>query len=51
MLGGGGDELRLTVWEGSRPGAPDPPDALQSPSPALAARPLLVHALHMLRSV
>ncbi|XP_059244488.1 inactive serine/threonine-protein kinase PLK5 isoform X3 [Mustela nigripes] len=51
VLGGGGDELRLTVWEGSRPGAPDPPDALQSPSPALAARPLLVHALHMLRSV
>ncbi|XP_032161129.1 inactive serine/threonine-protein kinase PLK5 isoform X2 [Mustela erminea] len=51
VLGGGSDELRLTVWEGSRPGAPDPPGALQSPSPALAARPLLVHALHMLRSV
>ncbi|XP_022381127.1 inactive serine/threonine-protein kinase PLK5 [Enhydra lutris kenyoni] len=51
VLGGWGDELRLTVWEGSRPGAPDPPGALQSPSPGLAAQPLLVHALHMLQSV
>ncbi|VCW84211.1 unnamed protein product [Gulo gulo] len=51
VLGGWADELRLTVWEGIRPGAPDPPGALQSPSPTLSARPLLVHALHMLQSV
>ncbi|XP_045847534.1 inactive serine/threonine-protein kinase PLK5 isoform X11 [Meles meles] len=51
VLGGRGDELRLMVCEGSRPGTPDSPGALQSPSPALAARPLLVHALHMLQSI
>ncbi|XP_041619277.1 inactive serine/threonine-protein kinase PLK5 isoform X6 [Vulpes lagopus] len=51
VLSGGGEELRLTVWEGGQPRTSYPRGALQSPGCAPQARPHLVHALHMLQSI
>ncbi|XP_072578063.1 LOW QUALITY PROTEIN: inactive serine/threonine-protein kinase PLK5 [Vulpes vulpes] len=51
VLSGGGEELRLTVWEGGQPRTSYPRGALQSPGCAPQARPRLVHALHMLQSI
>uniref|UniRef100_A0A8C0Q7U0 Polo like kinase 5 (inactive) n=1 Tax=Canis lupus familiaris TaxID=9615 RepID=A0A8C0Q7U0_CANLF len=51
LSGGGGKELRLTVWEDGQPRTSYPRGALQSPGCAPQARPRLVHALHMLQSI
>ena len=51
VLSSRGEDLQLTVWDGGRPSGPDLRGALPSPVCTPAARPCLVHALHMLQSI